>query len=60
MAATKYTKDEIAAFNEKDNHPEKTVYCPRCGTELFIEEHGSGYVIRCRTDDCFQAGVRGI
>ena len=60
MVATTYTKDEIAAFHEKDNNPEKTVICPRCGTELEIEDHGSGYDIKCQTEGCLHTSVRGI
>ncbi len=32
----------------------------RCGTRYVFEDYGSGYVIRCETEECFYMTVRGI
>lgn len=57
---TERTKEEIEAFHEKEMHPEKTVLCPRCGTELRIKYCGNSFEIRCQTEGCFCGSLRGI
>ena len=37
----KYNEAEIRAVNEKREHPDKVVICPRCGAELMYREVGN-------------------
>ncbi|MEE0874752.1 MAG: hypothetical protein UIH27_14960 [Ruminococcus sp.] len=34
--------------------------CPRCGNQIEIVSDISSYTIRCKTDDCIKAEIRGI
>ncbi|MFD0671909.1 hypothetical protein [Cohnella sp. GCM10027633] len=34
--------------------------CLRCGTKLILDDHGSGYIIKCETTDCLYVTFRGI
>ena len=51
---------ELFKLHEKDEEPNKTVFCPRCGKEIIFEEHGNSYEIRCSTKGCIKMTFRGI
>lgn len=34
--------------------------CPRCGNIIIIEDNGSAYTVRCKTNNCIKAEFRGI
>lgn len=36
------------------------IVCLRCGARYVFEDHGTGYIIRCQTEGCFEVTVRGI
>lgn len=55
-----YNKDESDALDEKMEHPERKVICPRCGKELIFTDYGCGCVVECQTKECLYAGIRGI
>lgn len=51
---------EKNALNEKLENPEKTVKCPKCGKELEYKEYPNCTAVRCKTDGCIRASIRGI
>lgn len=57
---SKYTEQEQKAMIQKLDHPNETVMCPRCGTELHYKEYGNSCEVKCETSDCLHGGVRGI
>lgn len=34
--------------------------CPRCGNNIIIEDKGTSYSVRCKTDNCIVAEFRGL
>lgn len=60
MVSDEYTEEEFAALDEKFEHPEKTVICPRCGQELVFREIGTSCEVRCSTPDCIYDCIRGL
>lgn len=56
----RYTKEELEALLEKEEHPDREVHCPRCGNELLFEDRGSAFVVRCSQSDCLKAVGRGL
>lgn len=51
---------EKSALNEKLNHPQRLVKCPRCGRELVYEKRGNSIAVECRTARCIYGGIRGL
>lgn len=56
----KYTDADLTALRQKETHPEKQVFCPRCGEEIGFRAVGSSYEVKCPTKDCLKLTVRGI
>lgn len=54
--ATNISLDEhrflLSAEKDIMNYGTTDKRCPRCGNEIIIEEKGSSYLVRCKTDDC--------
>lgn len=55
-----YNERENAALDEKMDHPEKVVICPRCGAELRYRAFKTAWEVKCPTDGCLSFTVRGI
>lgn len=60
MEKKKLTNEEILAIEEKMNHPEREVRCPRCGNLIDYIDGVSGSSFVCRTEGCIESNVRGI
>ena len=58
--ANKWTEEEIKIVDEKFNNPTKKVLCPRCGKELEFTQRGSSCEVKCVTEGCIKASIRGI
>lgn len=56
----KMNEQERKTLNEKLNHPEKTVVCPRCGNEIIYEKRGNSIAVECITPNCIYGGLRGL
>lgn len=56
----RYTDADLAALHKKEEHPEKQVFCPRCGEEIGFRSVGNSYEVKCPTKDCIKLTVRGI
>ncbi len=56
----KYSKAELDALEEKMEHPETTVLCPRCGEEIVFNAVGNSCEAKCLTDGCIRETVRGL
>jgi hypothetical protein len=56
----KYTEKEWDALDFKIEHPEKTVFCPRCGKEIEYLSVGNSCVAKCITVGCIKETVRGL
>lgn len=54
------TEKDYEALDEKLNHPEKKVKCPRCGNEIIYEKRGNSIAVECKTPKCIYGGVRGL
>lgn len=57
---TDYSKEEWNAIYEKMEHPERVVYCPRCGKELTYHGVGNSCEVICPTEGCIWERVRGL
>ena len=57
---SKYTETECRALDEKFEHPEHTVICPRCGEKLQYKKVGNSSEVKCTTDNCLYATIRGL
>lgn len=55
-----YTKEECKALDEKFEHPNKIVLCPRCGKQLIFTQRGNSCEVKCETRDCLYDAIRGI
>ena len=55
-----YSEEEWDALDEKQNYPEETVFCPRCGGEILYSEPGNSILVKCETDGCIFGGIRGL
>lgn len=55
-----YNKIELAALDAKFNHPDKSVFCPRCGKEFSYVERGASCIVICPTENCLKDTLRGI
>ena len=55
-----YTEAEWDALDEKMEHPEETVICPRCGNEITYKEIGYSISVECATENCIFGGMRGL
>jgi DNA-directed RNA polymerase subunit RPC12/RpoP len=53
-------EDEKKALEDKLNNPDKTVKCPRCGSEIIYEKRGNSIAIECKTPKCISGGLRGL
>lgn len=58
--AMKYNEKENKAIDEKMEHPDKKVICPRCGAELMYREVGNSCEVKCPTENCLKASIRGL
>ena len=58
--ASKYNETELKALTQKENNPNQTVFCPRCGKNLNYREIGNSYEIKCSTENCLKLTVRGL
>lgn len=54
------TENEKKALDEKMTNPETNVKCPRCGNELEYKEYSCGCIVKCKTNGCIEASLRGI
>mgnify|MGYP006934539150 CR=1 FL=1 len=50
----------LSAGEDISNYGKTDKRCPRCGNEIIIEEMGTSYAIRCKTDGCLYTAFRGI
>jgi hypothetical protein len=55
-----YSKAEWDALDEKMEHPDGKVLCPRCENEISYKEIGNSISVRCLTDGCIFSGIRGL
>lgn len=60
MENRKMTDEESAALDEKMNHPEKEVRCPRCGNLIDFVDGGNWSKFFCKTEGCIECSIRGI
>lgn len=58
--ATKKTEEERKAILEKMEHPERVVYCPRCGKKLTYHGVGNSCEVICPTEGCIWERTRGL
>ncbi len=58
--ATKYTDKELHALDEKFKHPQRKVFCPRCGKELQYKKIGHSCEVKCQTENCLYDAIRGL
>ena len=58
--ASKYSKAEFDALEEKMEHPTSVVHCPRCGSELSYRAVWNSCEVRCTTEGCIKETVRGL
>lgn len=56
----KYNDRENKAIDEKLGHPDRKVICPRCGKELTFREIGNSCEVKCPTENCLKASIRGL
>lgn len=56
----KLSENEKQALNDKINHPEQKILCPRCGGEILYHDYGSGCIVQCKTQGCIKGSIRGI
>lgn len=54
------TENDKKSLNDKMTNPEMNVKCPRCGKELEYKELSCGCVVKCKTNGCIKASLRGI
>lgn len=54
------SKKEYDVLEEKLNHPERKVFCPRCGNEIIYEKRGNSIAVECKTAKCIYGGIRGL
>ena len=57
---SKYTEIECNALDEKFEHPENTVLCPRCGEKLQYKKIGNSSEVKCPTNNCLYDAIRGL
>lgn len=57
---TNYSNREWDALDNKIEHPEHTVICPRCGNIILYASVGNCCKVRCATDGCIEETVRGL
>ncbi len=55
-----YSEEEWNALDEKMEHPERVVYCPRCGKELIYRGVGNSCEVKCPTEGCIKGTLRGL
>jgi UDP-N-acetylmuramyl tripeptide synthase len=55
-----YTEAEWDALDEKMEHPDRKVICPRCGNEIAYEEPGNSISVYCLSENCIFGGMRGL
>jgi hypothetical protein len=53
-------ENDYKVLDEKMNHPDKKVICPRCGNEIIYEKRGNSIAVECKTKDCIYGGIRGF
>ena len=58
--ASEYSQAEWDALEEKQEHPDRTVCCPRCGSKLVYESGISSCEVRCLTEGCIKETIRGL
>ncbi|MDO4647959.1 MAG: hypothetical protein Q4B26_04855 [Eubacteriales bacterium] len=51
---------EYEALDEKLNHPDRNVVCPRCGNEIIYEKRGNSIAVECKSKGCIYGGIRGV
>lgn len=53
---------EILTLAEEDlaDKGKTDIKCPRCGSEIFIEDFRSAYSVKCKTENCIYMDCRGI
>ena len=56
----KMNEKDYEALYEKLNHPEKRIFCPRCGNETIYEKRGNSIAVECKTEGCIYGGIRGL
>jgi len=55
-----YTEAEWDALDEKMDHPDRVVLCPRCGNEISYKEVGNSISVSCLSEKCIFGGLRGL
>lgn len=58
--ASKYSQMEWDALEEKQEHPDRKVLCPRCGLELVYTSGISSCEVKCLTEGCIKETIRGL
>ena len=60
----KLTTTEINILDKADNdfgiYGKTNEKCPRCGSDIVVEEKGKSYLVRCKNDNCISMSIRGI
>ncbi len=51
---------EIKALQNKIDHPNKSVKCPRCNNEIIYLSAGNSISVKCATKNCIKGTLRGI
>lgn len=54
------TEEEYEVLEEKLEHPDKEVLCPRCGNEIVYKRIGNSISVECKTPGCIYGGIRGL
>ncbi len=60
MKKDEITQEEYSAIDEKTEHPDKEVRCPRCGRMLIYEIRGNSIAVKCPKPRCIYGGIRGL
>jgi formamidopyrimidine-DNA glycosylase len=62
--AIELKKHEIELLDKADDelslYGKTNLKCPRCKNEIIIEDAGTSYTVRCKTDNCISLDYRGI
>jgi len=52
-----YAEDAIEEIRTQGKTDKR---CVKCGKEFVLEDFGTGYIIKCKTEDCFKLTSKGI
>ena len=61
---TDLSQKELELLDKADNDIAEKGFtdekCPRCGSDIVVEEIGNSYTIRCNSKGCISLDFRGI